>query len=342
MVQGPTYFSSDELTHVLTHYNIGVISRIRPLVAGNTHAPKVIITSERGTYLLKRRPHDKDDPARVAFAHSVQELLERRSFPVARLAATVKGCTMLCIDGHLYELFNFVSGTRYDSAAESTIDAGRQLSCFHAAAADVIPPWTPMPMIFHDSNTVRRHIAAIAAGSLFKQTAEVNDLVASLNTRYDAASQKVNACGFALWRRQMTHGDWHQGNMLFAEGKVVAVLDFDSMKSAPVAMDIANGMLHFSMATGRPNPVDWPDYLDQAKLAQFLDGYRQAGTIAVEQRATLLDLMIESLIAEAVLPIAATGKFGNLDGLDFLKMIDRKCKWIDKNRTTIGEAIFGY
>ena len=339
MVQGPTYFSSAELANVLTHYNIGVISRIRPHVAGNTHAPKVVITSDQRTYLLKRRPHGKDDPARVAFAHSVQALLERRSFPVAKLAATSKGATMLCIDGHLYELFNFVTGTRYDGAAESTIDAGRQLANFHTAAADVIPPWLPAQTIFHDSNNIRRHIAAIVADSHFKQSVELKDIATSLNTMYDSSGRKVNECGFALWRRQMTHGDWHQGNMLFAKGKVVAVLDFDSMKSAPIVMDVANGMLHFSMATGKPNPVDWPDYLDQAKLAQFLDGYRQAGIIAAEQLAALLDLMMESLIAEAVLPIAATGKFGNLNGLDFLKMIDRKCRWLDNNRRMLNDAI---
>ena len=342
MVQHRTYFSSAELTVVLAHYNIGTISQIQPLVAGNAHAPKVVVTSDQGTYLLKRRPHGKDDPARVAFAHSVQALLERRSFPVARLATTREGATMLCIDGHLYELFNFVVGTRYDGAAESTIDAGRQLANFHAAAADVIPPWLPAQTLFHDSNSVRRNFAAIVADSHFRRSVELKDIATSLNTMYDSSSRNVNECGFALWRKQMTHGDWHQGNMLFSRGKVVAVLDFDSIKSAPISMDIANGILHFSMATGKPNPVDWPDYLDQAKLVQFLDGYRQAGTISIQQLTALPDLMIESLIAEAVLPVAATGKFGTLNGLDFLKMIDRKCRWVNGHRKTLAEAIFGY
>jgi Ser/Thr protein kinase RdoA (MazF antagonist) len=340
MVRKTAYFSSTELAHVLAHYDIGPIRQIRPLVAGNAQAPKVVITSDQGTYLLKRRPHGKDDPARVAFAHSVQALLTRRSFPVAWLATTRESDTMLCIDGHLYELFNFVIGTRYDGAAESTLDAGRQLAKFHTVAADLIPPWLPMPTIFHDSNNIRRHIAAIVADSHFKQSAELKDIATSLNTVYDSSSRKTNDCGFAVWRRQMTHGDWHQGNMLFADGKVVAVLDFDSMKSAPIVMDVANGILHFSMATGKPNPVDWPDYLDQAKLVQFLDGYRQAGTITTEELTALPDLMIESLIAEAVLPIAATGKFGNLNGLDFLKMIDRKCRWVDNNRRMLNEAVF--
>ena len=42
--------------------------------------------------------------------------------------------------------------------------------------------------------------------------------------------------------------------------------------------------------------------------------------------------MIEILIAEAVMPIAATGYFGRVSGLDFLKMILRKCRWIEDNR----------
>ena len=54
---------------------------------------------------------------------------------------------------------------------------------------------------------------------------------------------------------------------------------------------------------------------------------------------SLLDLMIETMIAEAVLPIVATGFFGNLSGLDFLAMICRKAEWIDDNRETLMEAI---
>jgi hypothetical protein len=49
--------------------------------------------------------------------------------------------------------------------------------------------------------------------------------------------------------------------------------------------------------------------------------------------------MIETLIAESVLPIAVTGFFMNLSGEDFLKMICRKCSWIDKNRQTLYDAI---
>ena len=127
--------------------------------------------------------------------------------------------------------------------------------------------------------------------------------------------------------------------MLFSDRSIVAVLDFDSLKIAPVVMDLANGMLQFSIVGGRPNPADWPDYLDQSKLARFLSGYCEIIKLDRSELDTLLDLMIETMIAEAVLPIAATGFFGNLSGADFLAMIQRKCEWIDEHRETLAEAI---
>jgi len=38
--------------------------------------------------------------------------------------------------------------------------------------------------------------------------------------------------------------------------------------------------------------------------------------------------MIEALIAEAVLPIAATGSFGPFAGFGFVRMVRRKVEWM--------------
>jgi Ser/Thr protein kinase RdoA (MazF antagonist) len=340
MLRDTKEISSAELEKVLFSYDIGSIASIKPLLAGNALAPKLVITSDKGTYLLKRRHHGKDDPARVAFAHSIQLLLAKQRFPLASLIASRQGDTMLYFDKHLYEIFDFVIGSRYDGSAESTIDAGRQLACFHTAVAKAIQPWFPTQGVFHDSPLVRRHLTAVRTGKHFEKNTKFAALIASLTELYEIACLNVTDLGFNSWRKQITHSDWHPGNMLFANGKVVAVLDFDSMKPAPVITDIANGMLHFSIVAGRPNPAHWPEYLDQAKLVQFLTGYKKAGKIDRGQLKATPDLMIEALIAEAVAPIAATGYFGNLSGHDFLRMIYRKCRWIDENRDTLNEAIF--
>ena len=69
------------------------------------------------------------------------------------------------------------------------------------------------------------------------------------------------------------------------------------------------------------------------------NGYREVIELKKNELGSLLDLMIETMIAEAILPVAAMGFFGNLSGADFLKMIQRKAEWIDKNRDKLTQAM---
>jgi len=350
MPRGGAHFSSEELVRVLSHYDVGVIHQTRPLSGGNRRAPKMVVVSEQGKFLLKRRPRGKDDLYRVAFAHAVQSHLAGKNFPVTSLLATRSdNNTILQMNSHIYEFFKFVSGIRYDGSPEATIDAGRQLANFHRHLADFAHEFKPLQASFHDSSTVRTHLRTIGSDRSARPSGNSrlrgNDVspqstAEALTILYNESSIRVNQLGFDSWPRQIIHGDWHPGNMLFSRQKVAVVLDFDSIRVAPAVIDLANGMLQFSIVGGRPNPADWPDYFDQDKLLQFLAGYKEALLDEYKLKA-LLDLMIETMIAEAVLPIAATGFFGHLHGTDFLLMIRRKAEWLNKNRDQITELITG-
>jgi len=340
MPRGGAHFSSEELAQVLSHYDIGVIHQVKPLSTGNKRAPKMVIISEQGKFLLKRRPKGKDDLYHVAFAHAVQTHLAKRNFPVTTLVLTCdENNTILKLNNHIYEFFKFVTGVRYDGTAEATVDTGRQLAKFHRYLADFAEQWKPPKGSFHDSSIVRRHLRTTGAEKAAEPDKKLRMTVETLMTLYNASSVHVSELGFDSWAEQVVHGDWHPGNMLFSKHKLTAVLDFDSVKIAPTITDLANGMLQFSIVGNRPNPADWPDYFDQAKIVQFLNGYREVTKLKKNELNSLLDLMIETMIAEAVLPVAATGFFGNLSGLDFLKMIQRKAEWLNKNRDKLTKAI---
>lgn len=342
MPRGGAHFSSGELARVLSHYDVGIIQQARPLATGSTRAAKMVIVSQGGRFLLKRRARGKDEPCRVAFAHCIQTHLWQMDFPVAALVPSRDGDTMLHLDSHIYELFEYVSGARYDGSAEATTDAGRQLARFHVHLADFGSQSRPLQGSFHDSATVRGHLKTLASeqsGKSAESTKPLRRVTEALRSIYDASSSHVNELGFDSWPEQVVHGDWHPGNMLFSARRIVAVLDFDSVKLARGVTDLANAMLQFSIVAGRPNPADWPDYLDQARLVQVFSGYQQVRALPEARINALLDLMIETMVAEAVLPIAATGFFGNLSGLDFLKVIRRKCDWINNNRDTLTDAI---
>jgi Ser/Thr protein kinase RdoA (MazF antagonist) len=340
MPRGGAHFSPEELAQVLSHYDIGVIHQAKPLSAGSRRAPKMVITSERGKFLLKRRPKGKDDLYHVAFAHAIQARLSEMEFPLAPLVATCdEKNTILHLNNRIYELFEFVSGSRYDGSAEATADTGRQLANFHRYLTDFAEKWKPLRGSFHDSSTVRTHLKTTGTEKAAGQDKKLQRTAETLMALYNASSIRVSELGFDSWPEQIVHGDWHPGNMLFSNRKLTAVLDFDSVKIASTVTDLANGVLQFSIVGNRPNPADWPDYLDQAKLVQFLNGYRKVIELDENQLNSLLDLMIETMIAEAILPVAATGFFGNLSGLDFLRMIQRKTEWLDENRDKLTQAI---
>jgi Ser/Thr protein kinase RdoA (MazF antagonist) len=276
----------------------------------------------------------------VTFAHAVQKHLAHRKFPVTSLLMTSdERKTVLNIDNHIYELFRFVSGSRCDASPEATEDAGRQLANLHERLGDFAHDYEPFRGSFHDSGTVRQHLKMIRNDKRAGSAARTAAVTESLLVRYDRSAARVGKLGYDSWRRQVVHGDWHPGNLLFSSRKVVGVLDFDSIRIAPPVTDLANGMLQFSIIGDHPDPAQWPDAFDEARLFQFLNGYREVIKVSQRKLASLVDLMIEGMIAEAVLPVAATGYFGYHSGVDFLQMIVRKTKWLRRHRKPLTETM---
>jgi len=330
-------FAPDELAVVLSHYDIGVIESANEYPRGSRRAPKLLLRSPRGKFLLKRRANGKDDPFKVAFAHALVAHLRARQFPVPALVGTRgEDNSMLQIDGRVYEMWQHVDGTRYDNSLEQTTRAGLTLAAFHEAVEQFQTEWNPPAGSYHDSAGVRNGLDAIPSvaeghDSVVGHEAELLTLTQRIGDMYDAAARAVNRAGFHLWPITIIHGDWHPGNMLFKGERVVAVIDFDAARHQPRVVDVAYGVLQFSILRGASTPNEWPDFFDETRMRRFLSGYLSRVWLPSEQRAVIPDLMIEALIAEASLPIAATGSFGPLPGFGVLQMVARKVRWLREN-----------
>src|SRR5256885_13490301 len=83
-------FSAEELAIVLSHYDIGVIDSIVEFPKGSRKAPKLLIVSDQGKFLLKRRARGKDYPFKVAFCHALQLNIAAKQFPLPHLIGTKK------------------------------------------------------------------------------------------------------------------------------------------------------------------------------------------------------------------------------------------------------------
>jgi len=338
-------FTPDELKSVLARYDIGAISKVDKLPKGSRRSPKAIITSDRGQFLLKRRAKGRDHPMKVAFAHGVQLYLAAEDFPLPNLIMVKDGeDTMMVIAGLIYEMFEFVPGFPYDHSSESTYDAGKTLAVFHSLMKNYKSDWEPTRRGYTDANAVRNCLNSVPASvgkhdSVFGKEAELLATVSSLYDSYEKAAEQTVAAGYNDWSSQIVHSDWHPGNMLFMNGEVEAVTDYDSLHLLPTETDIANGVLQFSIIGGQTDPTRWPAEADEERMKQFIQGYDEGMPLSSEQIQILPLLMIQALIAEAVMPIAATGSFGHLEGFRFMQMVCRKVRWLEQNGERVMSAM---
>jgi len=336
----PSQFRADltpqELNAVLKHYALGSIRRADKQVKGSRRSPKVVLETDGGRFLLKRRARGRDHPMKVAFAHSVQQYLAEQGFPLPRLVTAKDEDTMVIINERIYELFEFAEGETFDRSLEATFDAGRVLGLFHQLLEGFESDWEPSRRGYHDSGRVRNSLNEVPAGigkhdSVAGKETELLGTGTALYDSYEGAAERVNEAKFHRWPVQLVHADWHPGNMLFTEGSVEAVIDYDSLRLMPTVTDVANGSLQFSIISGSSDPRQWPPELDEDRLQEFLEGYEEENSVPPEQMQVFPWLMIEALIAEAVTPIAATGMFGHVEGFRFMQMITRKVRWLEQN-----------
>ncbi len=329
-------FGAEELAIVLSHYPLGVIESITEFARGSRRSPKVGIVSRKGRFLLKRRDPERTTHARVQFAHRLQAHLLRQHFPLPRMVlpldAEDPSTALLVFREQMYELFEYVSGHAYAATAGETADAGRTLAAFHQATRTFDAGAGCPTGDYHDANAVRTGLNTIPASispheSVVGKDAELLSTVNMLYDAYEAAAENVRAIGIETFPEQVIHSDWHPGNMLFKNDRVAAVIDYDSARLARRIMDVANGVLQFSMLTG-PQPEHWPDHLDVQRVHLFLDSYQQVDPLTDAERGCIPHLMIEALIAESALPIARTGSFGHWHGFRFMQMIRRKVLWL--------------
>ena len=106
-------------------------------------------------------------------------------------------------------------------------------------------------------------------------------------------------------------------------------------------MDVANAALQFTIRMGDlEQPESWPEGLDDTLMRRILHGYDLTASepLSAEERQALPWLIIEALIVESIVPIAATGSFARLSGSAFLQMLERKVRWIRPRAVQLQQA----
>lgn len=317
-------FSTSEIIRVLEIFGIGGLKSLADLPAGSRRAAKLVAQCESGSFLLKRREVQGNAIERVRCAGHVHQRVMQSEVPCARLLTTVEGEPFLIESGFIYEAQEFVQGARYTHRHEQAMAAGATLARLHLALESLAQEdATPAPCYCRNP-AVTAALERLAARA---STPGAAAACTALRDRYNRAAQHP-----IPERASMTHSDFHPGNVLFDANRVVAVIDFDSARHAPIVTDLANAALQFGLPRVQgSDPAAWEPRFDEHCMRALVRGYRSTSMPPAGTSASIAPLMIQAAIAEVAAPVARRGAFGPIDGWAMLEYLDRKTRWIEES-----------
>src|SRR5687767_14810445 len=188
-------FGGEELACVLSHFDIGIIESIVEFPRGSRKAPKLLIVTEQGKFLMKRRARGKDDPFKVAFCHALQLYLASKQFPLPHLIGTRKdNNSMLQWRNGVYELFEYIPGQGYPQTLESTFDSGRVCALYHKLLEGFKAEWQPPTGSYHAAPAVEQGLRAITTQlpAQLSSDSETLPLLNFLLDSYNKAARDVH------------------------------------------------------------------------------------------------------------------------------------------------------
>lgn len=322
--------SQHEIDGVLRHYRVGAVRAIRELPEGSLYSPKVVLETERGTLLLKRRARGLDMPALVGFGHEVVLGCQEQGLCVPPLIGTQEdNASFVQFSDHVYELFVFIDGQRYDPANPNhSAQMGAMLVETHRAM-DALE--TTFPSVSEPAPIDTQRASLLGPIEHLLPPRLSDDVPRMLGYAHELA--QANAAPPAL-----VHGDWHPGNMIYRGDTLVAVCDFDNTRVGSRLRELAQSMMHASMVTPSPgqSAAQVPAEPDAARLMAFWSGYRDAGGTVTPR--TAVGLMPGVMLDEA---LASLGSAPSEQQGAMLAAVWRKASWIDQNQSRLIDRLVG-
>ena len=246
-------------------------------------------TNRRRLFLKRYHPASTPNPNQsaevpcIAFTHAVQNYLYNKDFHIPRLYCNRDGDSLTVEGNEIYAISEFVEGCDYDAVQPTGAlqSAGETLGQIHDELRGFQPTvgfkWLPM----HEEviNLLRRRLERIriAASDTDGNPVSRNRIDEWMVEagRLDAELSELDDGDWII------HGDYRAQNLKFdAEGKVNAILDFDSARPANRAYDLAYALVFFPSVY-----QDTP--LTPQQKSIFLEAYEAVCPLTEEERSAL-------------------------------------------------------
>jgi len=276
---GPRASFDDELRNTIAEQlNVGFITTTKDL--GGTYNLNVLLQTTSGTYVVRvYRPWVTYE--RVNMVQQVKQVLYKNAFPVAIPVASKAGETIFFYRDRYVEVEHFIPHDEITETWQRYEIAFSLLARLHTCFATQIEHIPFVPPRVSNYGTPDVLLAwTLQAEQRIRQTMNDKNTQMALTLCNDTvellARMRVwwNGTGHSL-PRQLTHGDYGTGNLLFQKERVVAILDFDFLAVRERIFDIAYTLYWmFRRIEGSLSP----DNLSWSRVGAMLKCYNSAST----------------------------------------------------------------
>ncbi|MBT8347823.1 MAG: homoserine kinase [Desulfofustis sp.] len=258
-----TILTRQDIENILGRYHLGTLRSFTPMAGGLANSSVKILT-ESGSYVLS--VCDEKEMDEIKLLCSVLGCLEQYDFPTTRVVETRNGELSIDYQGKPLYVKQFIAGEVVEKlSAEQLWGIGEVLASLHE-----IPPCPGLLQYFSYGIESFDELKGRSPAASFY------NILSSFRKRLDAARSEPLPKGFV-------HGDLFFDNILFANGSLVALLDFEEACDYYKIFDL--GMTAVGCCT--------PDRLFSLEMtAALVEGYQSRRRLEDGERR-LLQLHVE-------------------------------------------------
>jgi len=323
------------INETLRQYGIGKIISIKR--AGGTANVNFIISAQGGVFFLRLRNPKYSNTQHVSDDHALIQFLREKKFPAPALLRTKKGETFVKSNSGAYELSEFVKALPFDGGDGRLAEAAKSLGRLEECARVGKPayPKVTLPARYdRPGDFLPRWVEIL-------KCARRTDDLEYITHQGKLAEDMVDDEAYDALSDWTIHGDYTPANMLFREGRLAGLFDFDWAGRHPRLRDIADMLIHF--CADRETPIQSGDIesltqsfiFDSRKIRLALDSYREVMPLAADEIKLLPAFIRRRWIYSRA---AATFKVPPEKRLDVLTRNFRQpLQWLEGNEA----AVFG-
>jgi homoserine kinase type II len=258
-----------ELVNILAQFGVTGYRSATPITAGTINTNFALETEGGRRFLRINEGKAREDVVREA---AIIEHVAARAVPTPRPLHARTGEPFGTWDGAYVSLFPWVEGStlgRAQVGPSEARDAGEALAQLHRAGADYADH---RPGRYEGEEIARRFatITAAADPALAAAVAELGPALATLTQR------RTQALPLGL-----IHGDLFIDNVLYHQGRLAALLDFEQASWGRLVYDLAVSVLAFGFGTG-------DDFRADVTRA-FIEGYCAQRPVSAEEDRAFVD-----------------------------------------------------